>query len=197
MINILSYPNSKSVNTFTVSQLDWLPWIAPLEPEDLTQQHYRGLVDQARSQSTYFRLLARDPDVLGARTRLDKDIFYSAGGLPRAERELAAAAVSRYNGCIYCASVHARFSVQFSKDDTDIKNLLDYGKDSEFKERNKDIVQAAVTLTESENKFDENNIIELKTSGFSDEEILDLIQASAFFNWANRLMLSLGEAAYF
>ncbi len=46
----------------------------------------------------------RDPEVLEARTRTDKDIFYNPeAGLPRAERELAAAATSRLNGCIYCA----------------------------------------------------------------------------------------------
>jgi uncharacterized peroxidase-related enzyme len=75
----------------------------------------RGLVDASRAKSPYFRLLARDPDILGARTRTDKDIFYNPeAGLPRAERELSAAAASRYNGCIYCASVHARFASHFS-----------------------------------------------------------------------------------
>ena len=75
-----------------------------------------GLVDAARAKSPYFRLLARDPEVLEARTRTDKDIFYNPeAGLPRAERELAAAATSRLNGCIYCASVHARFAAIYSK----------------------------------------------------------------------------------
>ncbi|MFT8550214.1 MAG: alkylhydroperoxidase domain protein [Acetobacter okinawensis] len=195
MPDILSYPDAKPVNTFTLSQLDWLPWVAPLDPQDLTQQHYDGLVDRARAKSAYFRLLARDPDVLGARTRLDKDIFYSTGGLPRAERELAAAAVSRLNGCIYCASVHARFSVQFSKDDKDVNALLEHGTKSITDGRNAEIVHAAVTLTENGNKFGKKDIDRLQAAGFSQEEILDLIQAAAFFNWANRLMLSLGEAA--
>ena len=75
-----------------------------------------GLVDAARAKSPYFRLLARDPDALRARTLTDKDIFYNPdAGLPRAERELAAAATSRFNGCIYCASVHARFAATYSK----------------------------------------------------------------------------------
>ncbi len=195
MTSILSYSNTRPVNKFTLSQLDWLAWITPLAPEDLTQRHYDGLVDSAREKSAYFRLLARDPDVLGARTRLDKDIFYSSGGLPRAERELAATAVSRYNGCIYCASVHARFSLQFSKNEQDVQNLLDNGKKAALSGRNADVVRTAIRLTESGNHFGEKDIEILKESGFSEEEILDLIQASAFFNWANRLMLSLGEAS--
>lgn len=192
----LSYPENNEPNVFTRAQLDWLPWIAPLAEAELTERHYEGLVDRARAKSAYFRLLARDPDVLGARTRADKNIFYSKGGLPRAERELAATAVSRFNGCIYCASVHARFSVQFSKDETDIVNLLDDGVNATFSPRNAAIVATAVALTESPANFGPENIETLLSQGFETEEIVDLVQASAFFNWANRLMLSLGEPRF-
>ena len=73
-------------------------------------------------------LLARDPDILQFRTKTDKDIFYNTkSGLPRAERELSAAATSRYNGCIFCASVHARFATQFSKRHDEVQRLLDEG----------------------------------------------------------------------
>ncbi len=108
--------NSAAPQVFTQEQLDWLPWIEPLDESELTERQHAGLVDASRAQSPYFRLLARDPDTLGARTRTDKDIFYNPdAGLPRAERELAAAATSRANGCIYCASVHARFATLFSR----------------------------------------------------------------------------------
>jgi alkylhydroperoxidase family enzyme len=44
----------------------------------------------------------------GERTAVDKAIFYSHGGSPRAERGLAATVTSRLNGCVYCASSTAR-----------------------------------------------------------------------------------------
>ncbi|MFC3059703.1 alkylhydroperoxidase domain protein [Paenirhodobacter populi] len=193
MGQIITYPDNHEPDRFTTAQLDWLPWIAPLDEAALTDRHYEGLVDRSRSKSAYFRLLARDPEVLGARTRTDKDIFYSKGGLPRAERELAAAAVSRLNGCIYCASVHARFSIQFSKDDGDVTRLLERGTDAVDKGRNGAVVRTAVALTRSPAQFGEADIAALDDAGFKDDEIVDLIQAAAFFNWANRLMLSLGE----
>ena len=106
---LLSHPDNSEPNVFTQDELGWLPALAPLAIDELTDRHYEGLTEKGRAQSPYFRLLARDPEVLGARTRTDKDIFYNSdGGLPRAERELAATAVSRVNGCIFCASVHAR-----------------------------------------------------------------------------------------
>jgi uncharacterized peroxidase-related enzyme len=62
--------------------------------------------------------------VLEQRTLTDKGIFYTAGGLPRAERELAATVASKINGCIYCASVHARKAAQLAKDETAVDTLL-------------------------------------------------------------------------
>ena len=113
---VIPHPDNHEPVIFTQAMLDWLPWLAPPAEDALTEHQRAGLVDPARSKSAYFRLLARDPDILGARTRTDKDIFYNtSAGLPRAERELAAAATSRYNGCIYCASVHSRFAATFSK----------------------------------------------------------------------------------
>ncbi len=124
----IAYPDHCQPVAFSQDELGWLPWLAPLPLEDLTDRHWAGLVDASRAKSPYFMLLARDPDILGARTRTDKDIFYNTqGGLPRAERELAAAATSRFNGCIFCASVHARFATQFSKRRDEVERLLHEG----------------------------------------------------------------------
>src|SRR5881628_4055638 len=132
---------------FTRAQLDWLPWLEPLAADEMTERHMASLVDAARVKSPYFRLLARDPDALEARTRTDKDIFYNAdAGLPRAERELAAAATSRYNGCIYCASVHARFATVHSKRRDDVQRLLDEGVGADLGARWNAVVRASVEI---------------------------------------------------
>ncbi|MBV8779131.1 MAG: alkylhydroperoxidase domain protein, partial [Alphaproteobacteria bacterium] len=150
----------------------------------------------ARAKSAYFRLLARDPDALQARTLTDKDIFYNPdGGLPRAERELAAAAASRFNGCIYCASVHSRFAATYSKREGDVQRLLDEGAGADLGERWNAIVAAAVALSATPIAFGAPHVERLRAAGLDDPAIADVIQAAAFFNWANRLMLSLGEPA--
>jgi alkylhydroperoxidase domain protein len=139
-------------------------------------------------------LLVRDPEILEARTKTDKDIFYNvADGLPRAERELAAAATSRYNGCIYCASVHARFATVYSKRGDDVQRLLDEGVGTDLGERWNAIVRASVALASTPIAFGQSHIDGLRRAGLDDAEIVDVINGAAFFNWANRLMLSLGE----
>jgi alkylhydroperoxidase domain protein len=192
--NILSYSENAQPAAFTQEQLGWRPWLEPLGAEQLTDRHWAGLVDTSRAKSPYFLLLVRDPDVLEARTKTDKDIFYSTkSGLPRAERELAAAATSRSNGCIFCASVHSRFATQYSKRGADVHRLLDEGVRVDIDTRWNAIIDASVALTATPIEFGERHVQDLRAAGLDDLEIVDVINGSAFFNWANRLMLSLGE----
>ncbi|MDJ1634355.1 alkylhydroperoxidase domain protein [Rhizobium rhizogenes] len=182
-------------NVFTQAEIGWTPWLEPLVEGDLTERHWAGLVDASRSKSPYFMLLARDPEILQARTKTDKDIFYNvAAGLPRADRELAATAASRTNGCIFCASVHSRFASHHSKRTEDVQRLLDEGTETDLGSRWNALVSASSTLSETPAEFGTADIGKLRDEGLSDLEIADLIHASAFFNWANRLMLSLGES---
>ncbi|MET0850589.1 MAG: alkylhydroperoxidase domain protein [Candidatus Rokuibacteriota bacterium] len=191
---VLVPPDHTVPLAFTRSQLEWLPWLEPVLADALTPRQLASLVDAARVKSPYFRLLARDPDALEARTRTDKDIFYNPdAGLPRAERELAAAATSRFNGCIYCASVHSRFAATYSKREEDVQRLLDEGVGSDLGERWNAIVAASVALTSTPIGFGPEHVERLRRAGLDDLAISDVIHAAAFFNWANRLMLSLGE----
>ena len=193
---VLTPPPHAVPVAFTRAQLDWLPWLEPLAPEALTPRHMAALVDASRAGSPYFRLLARDPAALEARTRTDKDIFYNTdAGLPRAERELAAAATSRVNGCIYCASVHARFAATNSKRVEDVQRLLDEGVGAALGERWEAIVAASAALTATPIAFGPEHVARLRQVGLDELAIADVIQSAAFFNWANRLMLSLGEPA--
>ena len=190
----LSHPENREPAAFTQDELGWVPWLEPLPAEELTERHWAGLVDASRAKSPYFLLLARDPDVLQARTKTDKDIFYNtSNGLPRAERELAATATSRHNGCIFCASVHSRFATQYSKRRTDVQRLLDEGVETDIDRRWNAIIAASIALTDTPITFDHKQVDALRAAGLEDLEIVDVINGAAFFNWANRLMLSLGE----
>lgn len=183
-------------NAFTRDAIGWVAFVEPVPEAALTPRHMAALIDAARAKSDYFRLLARDPDALEHRTRTDKDIFYNPeGGAPRADRELAAAAVSRFNGCIYCCSVHARFAATYAKREADVDRLLAEGVGADLGERWNAVVAASVALTAIPMTFGAEHVTRLRRAGMDDLAISDIIQAAAFFNWANRLMLSLGEAA--
>jgi alkylhydroperoxidase domain protein/CMD domain protein len=176
---------------FTQADLGWAPWLEPLslEQADSAQRDALG----ARAGSPYFRLLAHDAPVLVERTATDVGIFRSEGGLDRAERELGAAVASRVNGCVYCASVHARFASHFSGRRDDVQRLLDEGVGAAQDERWRGLVDFAAALSQTPPAATGADVDGLRALGFGDLQVLDLAQATAFFAWANRLMLTLGE----
>jgi alkylhydroperoxidase domain protein/CMD domain protein len=192
-------PPAGSLNSptvFTRQQLAWTPWLVGLDPADASPAQLAAL-EKRKMNLPYFRLLALDVDVLEERTATDLGIFYTHGGAPRAERELAAGATSRLNGCIYCASQHARIAAQLSKREADVDRLLDQGITDlpalQLGERWEAEVDFAVELSRTPAAATAVQIERLHEAGLSDLEILDIGQAASFFSWANRLMLTLGE----
>ncbi|QAB18174.1 alkylhydroperoxidase domain protein [Leucobacter muris] len=187
-------PSVEEPPRFTQQVLGWKPWLQPLPVAEFTERHYEALVQRDRVHMPYFRLLARDPEALRERTLTDLDIFTNTdAGLPRAEREVAAAAASRYNGCVFCASVHARFASENGADRDDVQRLLDEGVSARLSPRLDAIIDATVALTATPSRFGAAEIAALREAGLDELSLLDVIQAGAFFNWANRLMLSIGE----
>ncbi len=181
---------------FTIEQLEWSPWLEPLALAEANPKQAAAL-DGSRGNSPYFRLLALDVDVLTERTATDRGIFYTPGGAPRQDRELSAAATSRLNGCVYCTSVHARLASQLSKRTDAIERILERGvapgTPLELGDRWQAIVDLAVALAPTPPALGARHVERLRQLGLADLEILDVIQAAAFFAWANRLMLTLGE----
>lgn len=192
---ITEYDELARPEAFTQQGLGWVPWLAPVAEDDLTDLQRDALIEPARAAMPYFRLLARDPEALRARTLTDLDIFYNvSGGLGRAERELAAAATSRRNGCVFCASVHAAAATRESGREADVQRLLDEGTGADLGDDTWNaVVEASVALADTPLDFGPDHIARLRAAGLGDAEIVDVIGGAAFFNWANRLMLSLGE----
>ncbi|WP_345189113.1 carboxymuconolactone decarboxylase family protein [Leifsonia shinshuensis] len=137
----------------------------------------------------------RDPDILGARTRTDNDIFYNEkGGLTRALRELSATAASRTNGCIFWRPSalplrqplleaprrraapprrgHRRSAGRPAVAGGDRRVGRAHGRPERVRRRERACAAGRGPGRRGDHRRD---------------------QRAAFFNWANRLMLSLGE----
>ncbi|WP_343711110.1 alkylhydroperoxidase domain protein [Kosakonia radicincitans] len=182
---------------FTQQELGWEPWIAAKPLAEFTAAEQAILAKFGHTDSDYFRLLGRNLPVLEQRTLTDKGIFYTPGGLPRAERELAATVTSKINGCIYCASVHARKTSQLSKDDNAVETLLavqpgdilSVGQSARWQAE----IDATAALSVTPPALTTQHLAKLKEQELDTLQQLDLLQSAAFFAWANRLMLTLGE----
>jgi len=182
---------------FTRQELGWEPWLDARPLSAFSADEQAILAKFGHTDSDYFRLLGRNLPVLEQRTLTDKGIFYTAGGLPRAERELAATVTSKINGCIYCASVHARKASQLSKEDAAVETLLAVEPGQPLaggqSPRWQALIGFAGALSVTPAALTPGHLAALEKEGLDTLQQLDLVQSAAFFAWANRLMLTLGE----
>ena len=74
-----------------------------------------------------------------------------------------------------------------------MQRLLDDGVRADLGERWNAIVAASIALSATPSTFGAAETARLRAAGLDDLAIADVIHGAAFFNWANRLMLSLGE----
>jgi uncharacterized peroxidase-related enzyme len=187
---------SGHVTGFTLDELDWEPRLRPLTLEDATleQRDAMKVTPSGGGVSPYILTLALDAPMLAARSPLFNEIMYGRGGLSRAGREMGALGASIVNGCVYCASVHARRHLQLEKRPEPIDAILRDGKGARLFGLDKALFDFAAALTERADNPDGLPVAPLREAGLGDLEILDLVHAVAVFGWANRLMHTLGDA---
>ncbi|GAA2253820.1 alkyl hydroperoxide reductase AhpD [Streptomyces ruber] len=177
---------------FTLDVLTWHPFVRPIPKDELSEEHRRALRGK-KADTPYFRTLGHDLAVLAERTAIDLAAFTSEGGLPRAERELAATAVSMHNGCVYCASVHARLAARNGLGEGPVRRLLAHGSRAVTGRRPNLVARFAAGLAPVPATATGGDVTDLRAAGLTDLELVDLVHCAAFFAWANRLMLSLGS----
>lgn len=186
------------VNGYTSETLDWRAWLPVVALESATPAQLAVLESshpKART-SDYYRLLVHAPRILEERSTVFNAIMYAPGGLSRAERELASTVVSRVNGCVYCASVHAQRFEQLARRNDVIHDVFVEPQGAGTNARERAIVQLAIDLTAAPGRFGPAQLQPALAAGLSWPELLDALHAIAIFAWANRLMLNLGEAVW-
>lgn len=181
---------------FTIDTLEWKAWAPVLELGKATPDEIKVLEESHPKAKTspYYLLLVQEAEVLRQRSKLFNTIMYGPRGASRADRELAATAESRVNGCPYCASVHAQRFVQMKGDKELMLRLLDEGVGAEMPAKQRAIVDYSVKLAATPSAATKADIERLRAEGLSDAEILDITLSVAMFANANRLMQTLGEA---
>ncbi|MCC6704524.1 MAG: peroxidase-related enzyme [Thermomicrobiales bacterium] len=183
---------------WTVEMLEWAPWLETIHEAGHTRDEVAAIEEAVPvvKGSRYFATLAHDLPALRERTALFSNAMRSAGGASNAERELAAVVTSRINGCVYCASVHARAYNVYARKPAVIEEIYAEGVDTPIAAadvREQVIINFSAKLTRDHSAMTAADLAPLRAAGLTDLEILDVTQAAAMFAWANRLMLTLGE----
>ena len=180
---------------FTLDILTWKPWLERVEETDIPEarkDRVREAIGDAPN-SDYIAVLANDFDAWQARAKVHRHVYSDDSAQATARRELGATATSRINGCVFCASVHARLYAAAAKRRDLAQAFLADALEADLPPVERAVVELAAKITVDPEGLTAADLQPLRDLGLGDLEILDVINYASFFANANRLMLSLGS----
>jgi len=118
-------------------------------------------------------------------------IMTEASGLTKAEREMIAVAVSAQNHCFYCLTSHGAVLRIRAKDEVLADTIAANYRAANLTPRQRAMLDLAVKITVDSASISDQDIAALRDHGFSDEDIMDIIQTAALFNYSNRVASAL------
>ena len=121
-----------------------------------------------------------------------EDLMQPSPGLGKAEREMISVVVSMQNQCLYCLVAHG-FAVRALTKDPVLGDRItfDYGR-AGLEDRQVAMLDYAVKITLEPHTCEEADIEDLREFGFSAEDIWDIAEIAAMFNFTNRLASATG-----
>lgn len=121
-----------------------------------------------------------------------EDLMQPSPGLGKAEREMISVAVSMQNQCLYCLVAHGFAVRALLKDPVKGDRVtLDYRR-AGLSERQVSMLDYAVKITLEPASCEEADVEALRALGFADEDIWDIAEIAAMFNFTNRLSSATG-----
>jgi uncharacterized peroxidase-related enzyme len=134
-----------------------------------------------------FRIVANSPAALEGYLGFSGAL--AKGTLPAATRERIALAVAEFNGCHYCLSAHTYIGRNLAKlDDAEIAaNRQGLSRDGKADAA----VRFAVKLARQRGHIEEGDLASVKSAGYSDGEIVEIIghvALNVFTNYVNEAL---------
>jgi uncharacterized peroxidase-related enzyme len=152
---------------------------APAAAQPLLQAVHK----QLGSVPNLFRLAALSPAALEGYLGMSGAL--AKGSLPAPTRERIALAVAQINGCGYCLSAHAYLGKNLAKlDEAEIAaNRSGTSNDAKAAAA----VQFAAKVTQARGKVGAEDLQAVKDAGYSDAQIVEIVQHVALNTWTNYL----------
>ena len=173
-----------------------MPRINVIEHDEATgklKEIYDGLTKSRGKLAEVHKIQSLRPKSIVAHMDLYMEIMYSRSDLTREERELIATIVSITNGCKYCTKHHAEALNFYWKDDSRIDKLIKEELDEILSPKEMALSKFAKHLTNNPDQHENIDYTQkLRNLELSDAAILDVVLVTAYFNFVNRIVLSLG-----
>lgn len=130
---------------------------------------------------------AFDDEKLKTFTALYNDLMLGESGLSKLEREMIAVVVSSINRCHYCLVAHGAAVRELSGDPALGDALVANYRAADLDARTRAMLDFAAQMTAESHSIEEADRAALRSAGFSDRDIWDIIATAAFFAMTNRV----------
>jgi uncharacterized peroxidase-related enzyme len=159
-------------------------------PEDI-QTVFDGMRAKPGFVPNVYRAYSLRPQQLRGFIALYDSIMNEDSGLTKAEREMIAVAVSAQNHCFYCLTSHGAVLRIRAKNEVLADSIAANYRAADLTPRQRAMLDLAVKITSDSAAVEDSDIADLHAHGFTEEDIMDIIQTAAFFNYSNRVASAL------
>lgn len=178
-----------------------MAWIDTVDYEDATgrlKQLYDRVKGPDDNVDNIMMMHSLRPHTMEGHMAIYKYVLHHSNNtVPKWFLETLGVWVSSLNKCAYCIDHHYSGLKRLLKDDErseTLKFAID-GRDfinAPLQEKEKLAMKYAEVLTVNPTSVTEKMVFGLKEAGYSDGEILEINQVTAYFSYANRTVLGLG-----
>ena len=176
----------------TEERVSWFPIAPETELTDYQRQKFETATERLGFVPNVFRAFAWRPERFAKWRAHMEDLMEGTETLTAAEREMVAVAVSMSNGCLYCLTSHGWSLRHLLGDPVQGDRItLDYRR-AGLSPRHVAMLDYAVKITEAPLECEEGDLDELRAHGFGEEDIWDIAELAAMFNYTNRLVSAAG-----
>lgn len=176
-------------------------WFFRIPEESELPERLQGLFAKARETIGFvpnvFRSYSYRPERLSAWFAHYRQLHEPTEHLDAADREMIAVVVSAYNRCTYCIVAHGHALAEALGAGAASRVLADYvatnWRHAGLDERRSAICDYAEKLTARPHEVTEQDLHRLRQVGLSDDEVWDVAEIAAMYNFTNRMALALGQ----
>ena len=172
--------------------ISWFPIPAENELPENLQKLFSKAHERLGFVPNVFRTMSFRPERLSAWFAHYKQLHEPTDNLSAAEREMIAVTVSMANGCLYCLVSHGAALREAMGDPVQGDRLtLDY-KRADLSDKMMAVLDYAVKLTVEPRECSPADIAHLRSFGLTTEEVWDVIEIAAMYNFTNRMAHATG-----
>ena len=167
--------------------------------ESEVDESVRPMLEENRKMAGYLEnwiiSLALNPGTLRRAVNYFASLFNPKGGaLSIADKELLALIVSADNGCAYCEAHHTKGYAEAIADTLRARRMaLGYEHVPDLTDREEALANLAIKITRAPSEVRDGDLDALRRLDFGDAAILEAIETIAFFNYTNRVAISINN----